>query len=44
MSLEASQTQWDEERAAIVKRMVAGGGKPGVIDAAEVAGKSGWNC
>jgi len=41
MSLEASQTQWEEERAAIVKRMVAGGGKPGVIDAAEVAGKSG---
>jgi len=41
MGPEASQKQWDEERAAIVKRMLAGGGKPGVIDAAQAAGKSG---
>jgi len=41
MSLEASRTQWEEERAAIVERMLAGGGKPGLIDAADIAGKSG---
>jgi uncharacterized protein (TIGR00369 family) len=41
MSLDARQTQWDEERAAIVKRMLEGGGRPGVIEAARVAGKSG---
>ena len=34
MTLEASQTQWKEECAAIVERMLAGGGKPGVVDPA----------
>ncbi len=41
MTLEASQTQWKKERAAIVERMLAGGGKPGVVDPNQFAGKSG---
>jgi len=32
---------WDEERDAVVARMRAGGGKPGVPDRTQVAGKTG---
>jgi uncharacterized protein (TIGR00369 family) len=41
MALEASQTQWKDERTAIVERMLAGGGKPGVMEPAQLVGKSG---
>ncbi len=41
MAHEASQTQWNEERAAIEERMLAGGGKPGVMSGAALVGKSG---
>ena len=41
MALEASQSQWKEERTAIVERMLAGGGKPGVVDPTQLAGHGG---
>ena len=41
MNLAAIQTQWEEERTAIVERMLAGGGRPGVTDPTELARKSG---
>ena len=41
MALEASQTQWMEERTAIVERMLAGGGKPGVMNPTQLVGNSG---
>jgi len=41
MSAKQSQIQWDIERNAIVDRMHAGGGKPGVADPAALAGRSG---
>jgi uncharacterized protein (TIGR00369 family) len=37
----ASSADWQQERAAIVERMRAGGGKPGVIDPARIGGRSG---
>lgn len=37
----ASQAEWQRERAAVVERMLAGGGKPGVIDPARIVGRSG---
>jgi uncharacterized protein (TIGR00369 family) len=41
MGVTPSQLQWDIERKAIVDRMHAGGGKPGVAAAAAIAGRSG---
>jgi uncharacterized protein (TIGR00369 family) len=41
VATEPSQTGWDIERAAIVERMRAGGGRPGVTDRALAARKSG---
>jgi uncharacterized protein (TIGR00369 family) len=52
MTLEASQTaaqaagrtrktEWEAERAAIVERMRAAGGKPGVMSVSEIPGKTG---
>ena len=35
------QTPWDEDRIAIVERMRAGGGRPGVMDPTELGRKSG---
>lgn len=41
MATEATQSGWDIERAAVVERMRAGGGRPGVTDRAQAAGRSG---
>ncbi len=41
MTPEARQTPWDMEREAIVERMLAGGGKPGVTDRALAVRQSG---
>jgi uncharacterized protein (TIGR00369 family) len=41
MPLEATQAQWNGECEAIVERMRAGGGKPGLADSALIAGKTG---
>ena len=41
MNAEASQTPWDLERDAVVRRIVAGGGGPGVADPALLFGKTG---
>lgn len=41
MTLEETLALWNEERNAVVERMLAGGGKPGLADPAMVAGKSG---
>lgn len=41
MTLVAIQTQWDEDRIAIVERMRAGGGRAGVMDPTELGRKSG---
>lgn len=38
---ETSQTPWDLERDAVVERMLAGGGRPGVADPALPFGKTG---
>jgi uncharacterized protein (TIGR00369 family) len=41
MGVTQTRLEWDIERNAIVERMLAGGGKPGVADPAAVAGRSG---
>ncbi len=41
MTDQATQMQWDEERAAIFERLRAAGGRPGVMQGAALAGKSG---
>ncbi|WP_397408831.1 PaaI family thioesterase [Polaromonas sp.] len=41
MTPEETLALWNEERNAVVARMLAGGGKPGLADPAMVAGKSG---
>lgn len=41
MTPEETLALWNEERNAVVERMLAGGGKPGLADPAMVAGKSG---
>jgi uncharacterized protein (TIGR00369 family) len=38
---EAGQTPWIKERDAVVERMLAGGGQPGVADPALLSGKTG---
>ena len=41
MTGEASQTPWSRERDAVVERMRAGGGRPGIADPALLSGKTG---
>lgn len=41
MTPEETLALWNEERNAVVERMLAGGGRPGLADPATVAGKSG---
>ncbi|WP_096668042.1 PaaI family thioesterase [Polaromonas sp. AET17H-212] len=41
MTPEETLALWNEERSAVVERMLAGGGKPGLADPAMVASKSG---
>jgi uncharacterized protein (TIGR00369 family) len=41
MTPEETLALWNDERNAVVERMLAGGGKPGLADPAMVAGKSG---
>lgn len=41
MTPEETLALWNEERDAVVGRMLAGGGKPGLVGAEMVAGKSG---
>ncbi|MDW5443543.1 PaaI family thioesterase [Polaromonas sp. SM01] len=41
MTPEQTQEQWNEERQAVVARMLAGGGKPGLAQPDMVAGKTG---
>lgn len=41
MDFAAGQTPWDRERDAVVGRMMAGGGGPGVADPGLLSGKTG---
>lgn len=41
MTSRQTAERWNEERSAIVARMLAGGGKPGLAHPAQVAGKTG---
>lgn len=41
MTPEETLALWNEERSAVVERMLAGGGKPGLAHPSMVAGKSG---
>jgi uncharacterized protein (TIGR00369 family) len=41
MTAETRQTAWVREHEAVVERMLAGGGRPGVADPAQCSGKTG---
>ena len=41
MDFAAAQTPWDRERDAVVGRMMAGGGGPGLADPGLLSGKTG---
>ena len=41
MDFAAGQTPWDRERDAVVGRMMAGGGRPGLADPGLLSGKTG---
>jgi uncharacterized protein (TIGR00369 family) len=41
MTHEANRAKWDEERAAVVARLRAGGGQAGIANPGQIAGRSG---